>query len=203
VFFVAGLVAIKLGFWAALARISDRRALRFVGTVHVEFFRNSPEYMLLIWVYVALPLVLGLVFGKKIDIAPFIAAVIAIGFAFSGYFGETFRAGIQSVPRGHIDAGYAVGMSWSQVLRRIVLPQAVRRVLPESLNICISLLKVTTIVSLVTVPDLMYRVGLITMSEMRPLPLYTGAALTYFLLVLAFTVAVRALTDRWRLRGWV
>jgi len=86
------------------------------------------------------------------------------------------------------------------VFWRIVLPQVVRRMLPESVNQFISLFKATTIVSLIAVPDLMYDVTMITQQEMRPLPLYTGAALTYFAVVLAASSILRALSERWRAR---
>ena len=89
-------------------------------------------------------------------------------------------------------------MSDRHILWRIVLPQVVRRMLPESINQFISLFKATTIVSLIAVPDLMYQVSMITQQEMRPLPLYTGAALVYFAVILVASYALRAASERWR-----
>jgi ABC-type amino acid transport system permease subunit len=109
--------------------------------------------------------------------------VIALGFVYSGYFAEAFRAGIQAIPQGNLDAGRAFGMSERLILWRITLPQVVRRMLPEALNLFISMFKATTIVSLIAVPDLMYNVSMVIQQEMRPLPLYTGAAITYFLII--------------------
>ena len=106
--------------------------------------------------------------------------MIALGFVYSGYFAETFRAGIQSIPAGHLEAGRACGMSERLILWRIILPQVVRRMLPEAINLFVSLFKATTIVSLIAVPDLMYQVSMVMQQEMRPLPLYTGAALDLF-----------------------
>jgi polar amino acid transport system permease protein len=91
-------------------------------------------------------------------------------------------------------------MSERHILWRFILPQVVRRMLPESINQFISLFKATTIVSLIAVPDLMYQVSMITVQEMRPLPLYTGAALTYFLIVFFVGSAVRVMAERWRTR---
>jgi ABC-type amino acid transport system permease subunit len=145
-----------------------------------------------------LPLLLSFVLRRRIEFDPFASAVIALGFVYSGYFAETFRAGIQSIPLGHTEAGRAVGMSDFQILRRIILPQVVRRMLPEALNQFISLFKATTIVSLIAVPDLMYQVSMVIQQEMRPLPLYTGAALTYFFVIFLASTAVRALSERWR-----
>ena len=84
------------------------------------------------------------------------------------------------------------------ILWRITLPQVVRRMLPEALNQFISLFKATTIVSLIAVPDLMYNVSMVTAQEMRPLPLYTGAAITYFLIIFILASGVRAFSERWR-----
>ena len=98
----------------------------------------------------------------------------------------------------HLEAARSCGMPEWLILRRIVLPQVVRRMLPESINQFISLFKATTIVSLIAVPDLMYQVSMITQQEMRPLPLYTGAALTYFVIILVAGNVLRALSERWR-----
>ena len=94
-------------------------------------------------------------------------------------------------------------MGRALVMRRIVLPQAMRRVLPEALNNCISLLKATSIVSLIAVPDLMYQVVNVVQYEMRPLPLYSSAAFLFFGLIFLLSALVQALTERWRTRGWV
>jgi len=129
-----------------------------------------------------------------------VSAMIALGFVYSGYFAETFRAGIEAIPIAHLEAARSLGMGEGLVLRRIVLPQVVRRMLPESINQFISLFKATTIVYLIAVPDLMYQVSMITQERMRPLPLYSGAALTYFAIVLMVGSSLRVLADRWRAR---
>jgi len=124
--------------------------------------------------------------------------MIALGFVYSGYFAETFRAGIEAIPQGHLEAARSLGMGEGLILRRIILPQVVRSMLPESINQFISLFKATTIVSLIAVPDLMYQVSMITQQQMRPLPLYTGAAITYFVIVLVAGSSLRVFADRWR-----
>jgi polar amino acid transport system permease protein len=198
VFACAAAVALAVGLIAALLRINRAWPFRWIGTLHVELFRNAPDYIMVVWVHFVLPLLLSFVLGRRIEFDPFVSAVIALGFVYSGYFAETFRAGIQSIPLGHSEAGRAVGMSDFQILRRIILPQVVRRMLPEALNQFISLFKATTIVSLIAVPDLMYQVSMVIQYEMRPLPLYTGAALTYFFVIFLASTAVRALSERWR-----
>jgi ABC-type amino acid transport system permease subunit len=145
-----------------------------LGTLHVEIFRNAPDYVMIVWVHFVLPLLIGTMLHTRLELNPFASGVIALGLVYSGYFAETFRAGIEAVPSGHVEAARSLGMGEQLVLWRIVLPQVVRRMLPESINVFISLFKATTIVSLIAVPDLMYRVSMITQQEMRPLPLYTG-----------------------------
>ena len=106
--------------------------------------------------------------GRRLEFPPFLSAVIALGLVYSGYFAETFRAGIQPIPKGQIEAGRACGMSERLILWRIILPQVVRRMLPEAINNFVSLFKATTIVSLIAVPDLMYQVSMVTQQEMQP-----------------------------------
>ena len=198
VFLCAAALALGVGLGAALLRVNRHVLPRCFGTLHVELFRNAPDYIMLVWVHFVLPLLIAMVIRRRIEFHPFASAVIALGFVYSGYFAETFRAGIEAIPRGNIDAGRAFGMPERTILRRITLPQVVRRMLPEALNQFVSLFKATTIVSLIAVPDLMYNVSMVTQQEMRPLPLYTGAALVYFLIIFAFASGVRAFTERWR-----
>lgn len=198
VFLAAAAVALVVGLAAALLRVNRAWPFRWIGTLHVEVFRNAPDYIMVIWVHFVLPLLLGKLIGQRIEFSPFVSAVIALGFVYSGYFAETFRAGIQSIPQGHLDAARACGMGEATILARIILPQVVRRMLPEAVNQFVSLFKATTIVSLIAVPDLMYQVSMVTQQEMRPLPLYTGAAVTYFVVIYVVAGSVRALSERWR-----
>jgi len=200
VFISATFVALGLGLAAALMRVNRISAFRWIGTAYVEIFRNAPDYVMVIWVHFVLPLLLGVILQRRFEFNPFVSATVALGCVYSGYFAETFRAGIEAIPLGHIEAARSCGMSERHILWRIILPQVVRRMLPESINQFISLFKATTIVSLIAVPDLMYQVSMITQQEMRPLPLYTGAALTYFLIVLVAGSALRAMAERWRTR---
>jgi len=200
VFIAAAVLALSLGLGAALLRNSRAAPLRWLGTLHVEIFRNAPDYVMVVWVHFVLPLLIGVVLHSRFEFNPFVSAIIALGFVYSGYFAETFRAGIEAIPGGHLEAARSLGMGEGLILRRIILPQVVRSMLPESINQFISLFKATTIVSLIAVPDLMYQVSMITQQEMRPLPLYTGAAITYFVIVLVAGSSLRVLADRWRAR---
>jgi polar amino acid transport system permease protein len=97
-----------------------------------------------------------------------------------------------------VEASRSLGMSGYLTFRWVILPQAVRKILPEAMNQFISLLKSTTLVSLIAVPDLMYQVSMITQEQMRPMPLYSGAAFIYFAVIMALSAAVRRLSEGWR-----
>jgi His/Glu/Gln/Arg/opine family amino acid ABC transporter permease subunit len=198
VFLGAAALALVLGLGAALLRVNRFFPLRWLGTLHVELFRNAPDYVMVVWVHFVLPLLIAIAIRRRVEFHPFVSAVLALGLVYSGYFAETFRAGIQAIPRGNLDAARAFGMSERLILWRIILPQVVRRMLPEALNQFVSLFKATTIVSLIAVPDLMYDVSMVIQQEMRPLPLYTGAALVYFLVIFILASGVRAFSERWR-----
>jgi polar amino acid transport system permease protein len=202
VFAGGALLATALAVAVGLARVAGGPALRGVATLHAELFRNVPEYVLLVWLHYVVPILLSRATGGRVTFDPVLSAVLALGLAYSGFLSETVRAGILSVPRGHVEAALALGMGRGLAARRIVAPQAARRMLPEALNQYVSLFKATSFISLIAVEDVMYRVSMITVYEMRPLPLYTGAALMYCAVIVAAATLVRRLTDRWRRRGW-
>jgi polar amino acid transport system permease protein len=202
VFLASALLAMALALVISLSRLSPRMWLRVISTFYVELFRNTPEFVLLIWVYYVLPILLSRLLSTQFSLSPFAASVLGLGFAYSGFLSETLRAGIQSIPRGHVEAGLALGMRERTILYRIVLPQALRRMLPETLSQLVSLFKATSIVSLVAVPDLIYQVSMVNVEQMRPLPLYTGAALLFCLVIISATQMIQILSDRWRRRGW-
>jgi polar amino acid transport system permease protein len=202
IFLASAVLASLLALAIGVARTSPSRALRGLSTAYAEVFRNTPEYVLLVWAYYVLPLILTRLLDQRFVLAPVPAAILALGFAYSGFMSETVRTGLLSVPRGQTEAAMALGMPRRTILRRIVLPQGLRRMLPDALNQYVSLFKATSIVSLISVDDIMYRVSMINVEEMRPLPLYTGAALLYCAIIIAASQTIQALTNRWRQRGW-
>ncbi|VTU40755.1 putative glutamine ABC transporter permease protein GlnM [Variovorax sp. PBS-H4] len=198
VFACAAAIAVLAGLGIALLRRSRFGPLRWAATLHTEISRNSPDYIMIVWVHFVLPLLIGTLLARRFEFDPFVSSVIALGYVYSGYFAETFRAGIEAVPRGHFEAAQAFGMTERRIMWRIVLPQVVRRMLPESTNQFISMFKATSIVSLIAVPDLMYQVSMVSSQEMRPMPLYTGAALAYFVIVFCAATLLQTLSKRWR-----
>jgi polar amino acid transport system permease protein len=202
IFLASAVLASLLALVIGLARTSSNRLSRLLSAAYTELFRNTPEYVLLVWAYYVLPLILSRLLAQKLSISPVPAAILALGFAYSGFLSETVRTGLLAVPIGHREAAMALGMSRTDILRRIVFPQGLRRVLPDALNQYVSLFKATSIVSLIAVEDIMYQVSMINVEEMRPLPLYTGAALLYCAIVIAASQTIQVLTRRWRQRGW-
>jgi polar amino acid transport system permease protein len=202
IFLAGAVLATVLAFVIGVARLNKHGTVRLFSTGYAELFRNTPEYVFLVWVYFVLPVIFSRLLATKVSFSPYVASVLALGISYSGFLSETVRAGILAVPRTHIEAAMALGMSRWMIMRRIIVPQAIRRMLPESLNQYVSLFKATSLVSLIAVEDLMYQVSMITVHEMRPLPLYTGAALLYCGIIIAAAQGIQLLSERWRQRGW-
>lgn len=202
IFAESAILAMVAATIVAVVQLGRSRPLRWMATGYTELCRNTPEYVLLVWVYFVLPLIISKMIGSRFRLDPHVAAVIGLGVAYSGFMAETLRAGLRSIHRGQAEAAAAIGMSSFRTLRRIILPQALRRVLPDIVNQLVSLFKSTTIVSLITVQDIMYQVSMISVAEMRPIPLYTGAAVLYCAVIILATQLFQGLTERWRKRGW-
>ena len=198
IFFLTIGFAIVLGLLVAIFRLNTSIFIRGIGTVFLELCRNTPEYIMLIWVFYVPPLLLSHLFNENISFTPLVACVIAFSLTSSAYFTESFRAGILSVSKGHIDAARSFGMSWYLTLFRIILPQAMRYMLPEFMNQCVSLFKLTALVSLVTVPDLLYQVSMVSQDVGKSMPLYTYAAIVYFILIYALASLAERISEPWR-----
>jgi polar amino acid transport system permease protein len=202
IFAESAILAMATATIVAVVQLGRNRPIKWIATGYTELCRNTPEYVLLVWVYFVLPLIVSKMIGSRFRLDPHVAAVIGLGVAYSGFMAETLRAGLRSIHPGQAEAATAIGMSPFKTLRRIILPQALRRTLPDIVNQLVSLFKSTTIVSLITVQDIMYQVSMISVAEMRPIPLYTGAALLYCAVIIAATQTFHGLTERWRRRGW-
>jgi polar amino acid transport system permease protein len=151
----------------------------------IEFCRNTPVLVQLVWVHFAWPEIFGLKFTA------WTSAVIALSLQSAGYLAEEFRAGIESIERGQIEAAQALGMTYGRLMRRIVVPQAFIRMIPGILNQFVTCFKSTSIVSIIAVPDLMYQAGLIASATFLPMQIYSFVAFVYFILVLLIAMGVR------------
>jgi His/Glu/Gln/Arg/opine family amino acid ABC transporter permease subunit len=187
---IAIVISVVVGAGVALLALSKRRAVRAVNRVYVEVFRSVPLLVLLLWVYYGLPVVLGLQFGV------FTAGVIALALSDSAFEAEIFRAGIQSVERGQREAGQALGLSSWYTMRLIILPQALRRIMPALGNQFVYVLKMSSLVSVVGLQELTRRANELTLAEYRPLEIYTALVIEYLLLILVVSWLVRRLEKR-------
>ncbi len=148
IFLVTLLLSLPLGFLSALARLSHLRPLSRFMEVYIWILRGSPLMLQLLFVYFALPLV-----GIRLDPVP--SALLAFTLNYGAYFAEIFRAGIQAVDRGQYEAAKSLGMTYTQTMRRIVLPQVIYRVLPPVSNETINLVKDTSLIYILAMNDLL------------------------------------------------
>lgn len=186
---VFGLV---LGTLLALGRLSTRRWLRVPSAVFLEVLRSVPLLVLLIWVYYALPLLTGIPIS-----APW-ASILALSFYGGAYYGEIIRGGIVSIDQGQLEAGKSLGMTYVERMRRIILPQALRRMVPPLMNQSIIQLKNTSLASVVTVAEMTYQAQSLSSSTYRSLEVYTTVALMYLAIVIPASLLVKRLETKTR-----
>lgn len=171
------LFGVPLGLLLALMRLSPRRALAWPAGAVIEVFRTTPPLVQLFWFFFALPILVN------VEMTPFVAAALTFSIQSAAFFAEVFRGGIVSVDRGQWEAARAIGMTDRQALRRIVLPQAVKRMLPAFLERAIELMKTTTLVATVSYADLLFQANEVAQKTFRPLEVFTAAALIYFVVI--------------------
>ncbi len=184
------LVSVVLGVALAVAGLSRHPLLRAVNRVYVEVFRAIPLLVLLLWVYYGLPVVLGLSLGV------FAAGVLSLALSDAAFEAEVFRAGIQSVPRGQLEAAETLGLSGAQKFRYVVLPQAIRSILPALGNQFVYVLKMSSLVSVIGFQELTRRANELNVTEYRPLEIYTFLVVEYLVLILIASWLVRRLEAR-------
>ena len=178
---LALLFGVPLGLTLALLRLTKSRPVSAVAAFIVEFFRATPPLVQLFWVFFALPILID------IRMTPYIASIVTFSIQSSAFFAEIFRAGIQSIDKGQWEGASAIGMNYRQTLSRVILPQAVKRMIPAFMERSIELLKTTTLVSTVAYTDLMFQANDLAQKTFRPLEVYTIVAVMYFLLIFAFS----------------
>lgn len=192
---IAAGISIVLGLIVALPALSSRRGLRLVNRVYVEFIRSIPLLPMLFWVFYGLPLVFRSM-GLNIPIDPFWGAIITLALSDSAFTSEIYRSGIQSISKGQTEAAQTVGLSYVQTMRYVVLPQAVRRILPPLANQFIYIVKMSSFASVIGMQELTRRANELVVTEYRPLELYTFLILEYLVLVLIISAGVRWLERR-------
>ncbi len=176
---------LMIGLLAGLGSLSRVRIVKWLSSAYIEMFRCTPLLVQLIWFYYALPVVSG------IEVSAVTASVLALSLYGGSFYAEIIRGGIVSIETGQSEAGAAIGMTPSQIMRRIVLPQALKRMVPPLMNQSIIQFKNTSLVSVIAVPDLVYQSQIAAHDSYRPLELYTAVAVIYFAILFPLTLLVR------------
>jgi polar amino acid transport system permease protein len=169
-------IALPCGAVVAVLRLYAWKPIRGLATAYVEFFRNLPLILVVYWAFYVLPILTGL------GLSPIFTGLAALALNVTAYNAETFRAGINSIRRGQVEAAMALGMSRVQALRRVVIPQALRRILPLLASTWVSLFKDTSLVSVIAVTELAYVSMQIRAQSFRVLEMLTAMAIIYWLL---------------------
>lgn len=187
--FGALVIGLAVGLLVALARLSGALALRRCALFYIEIFRGTPALVQLFIVYFSLTAV-------GVQFSSFQAAMIGLGLNAAAYLSEIYRSGLEAVPKGQVEAAKAIGMPRLQLLRWVVLPQAIRIVLAPIGNVAISLLKDTSVASLIAAPDLMLRAQDLSSVYFMPLETYVLVGAMYFAMCYPLSMAVRRLEQR-------
>jgi His/Glu/Gln/Arg/opine family amino acid ABC transporter permease subunit len=181
-----------IGLAAALARHANRAPLSQIAYFYIDIFRTTPPLVQLIWIYYVAPLLLG------IDVTAVVAGIAALSLNSGAFLAEAFRSGIQSVERGQHDATTVLGLTRVQTYRHVILPQAMRRVLPAVTSIFMSLLKDSALLSVIGVTELTYGVQGEVAQTFRPFELYSALAVAYLCLTYPFSLIASMLERRHR-----
>lgn len=189
VFFVTLALSLPLGLLLSLARISGMRPLRYLVEVYIWLMRGTPLMLQLLFFYFALP-------SMGILLPDFAAALLAFTLNYAAYFAEIFRAGIQSIERGQYEAAKALGMTYVQTMRRVIIPQMMRRVLPPVSNETITLVKDTSLIYILAMNDLLRVARNIVQREFDMTP-FAIAALFYLAMTFVLTWLFKKLEARY------
>jgi cystine transport system permease protein len=180
---------LALGFPAALLRMSPYRLLRWPAHLYVSVMRGTPLLVQIFVIYYGLPTV-------GIEFTPVTAGVLALSLNAGAYLSESLRGAIESIGQGQWRASFSLGLSYWQTLHHVILPQALRVAVPSMGNTLISLIKDTSLVSVITMTELMLATKEVIATTFRPLPLYLAAAAIYWCLSLAFEALQRRAEQR-------
>ncbi len=168
-------LALVLGLATGLARISRLTVLRVVAGCYIQFIRGTPLLLQLFFIYYVLPY-------AGIVLSPFVSGAMGLTLNYAAYMAEVFRSGIQAIPKGQWEAGASVGMSRRLMLRRIILPQAVRIIVPSIGNFFVSIFKDSALVSVITMRDLMFSGQLLASATYKHFEIFTMVAVIYFMI---------------------
>jgi polar amino acid transport system permease protein len=184
------IISVIAGLLVALPGLSEKKAWRAFNRTYVEIVRAVPILVLILWVYYGLPQLSG------ITLNVFWAGVFALALSDSAFQAEIFRAGIQSISKGQYEAAQSISLNYRDTMRYVILPQAIRRILPALGNQLVYMLKMSSLVSVIGMQELTRKANELVVSEYRPLEIYTILVLEYLVLILIVSSGVRWLERR-------
>lgn len=196
---ISAFIGIILGLFIGLGRLSKKSVIKWLASVYVNFIRGTPLLVQLLIIYAGIPQIIMFITGQPSPMSPIAAAIAACSLNSAAYVAEIFRAGIQSIDNGQIEAARSLGLTKNQAMAQVILPQAFRRIIPPLGNELITLLKETSILSAIGLEEMMRKGQLYVASTFQPFPVYITVALCYFVIVLLISKGLSLLERRLRI----
>jgi len=184
---VSIIISMLLGLIVAIPSLAKNKFLTYINIGYVEIVRAVPLLVLILWIYYGLPIMTGISFS------PFVSGIIALAISESAFQAEIFRAGINSIKKAQWEAGSSLGLSFFKRLRLVILPQAIKNILPAIGNQFVYVLKMSSLVSIIGIGDLTRKANELVVTTYRPLEIYTFLILEYLVLILIVSFFVRKL----------
>ncbi len=184
------ILSMTLGLMVALPSLVNNKFLTYLNIFYVEVIRAIPLLVLILWIYYGLPIMLGISFS------PFVSGIIALTISDSAFQAEIFRAGINSIYKGQHEVAESLGMNFWKKMRLVILPQAIKTILPALANQFVYVLKMSSLVSIIGIADLTRKANELVVSTYRPLEIYTFLILEYLILILIVSYFVRKLENK-------
>ena len=179
------IISMILGLIVAIPSLAKNKFLTYINIGYVEIVRAVPLLVLILWIYYGLPIMTGISFS------PFVSGIIALAISESAFQAEIFRAGINSIKKAQWEAGSSLGLNFFKRLRLVILPQAIKNILPAIGNQFVYVLKMSSLVSIIGIGDLTRKANELVVTTYRPLEIYTFLILEYLVLILIVSFVVR------------
>ena len=187
---VSIVISMFLGLIVAIPSLAKSKFLTYINIGYVEIVRAVPLLVLILWIYYGLPIMTGISFS------PFVSGIIALAISESAFQAEIFRAGINSIKKAQWEAGSSLGLNFFKRLRLVILPQAIKNILPALGNQFVYVLKMSSLVSIIGIGDLTRKANELVVTTYRPLEIYTFLILEYLVLILIVSYFVRRLENK-------
>ena len=184
------IISMIIGFIIAVPSLAKSKFLTYLNIGYVEIVRAIPLLVLILWIYYGLPIMTGISFS------PFVSGIIALSISESAFQAEIFRAGINSIKKAQWEAGSSLGLNFFRKLRFVILPQAIKNILPAIGNQFVYVLKMSSLVSIIGIGDLTRKANELVVTTYRPLEIYTFLILEYLILILIVSYFVRSLENK-------